>query len=339
MASVHLAHDEELHRPVAVKVLAEHLAADAAFRRRFLREARLAARLSHPHVVGVFDAGEEDGRPFIVMELVRGETLADVLARRRRLPADEVTALAVQAAEGLAHAHAHGLVHRDIKPQNLLLREDGTLKIADFGIARPATSTERMTEIGTVLGTAAYLPPEQAGGDEVGPAADIYALGVVLYEALTGRTPYPAATLGELLQAQQAGVVTPVRELAPETPVRLEDVVMRCLARNPDYRPASAADLAAELAGPGPEASTRPLPRPGRTASRAGYEGVHLHLQHTYVRVALAALALVAVVVAVAAGVLATANDPSPRPFPQDAPGKPAQQARDLAAWLRESSG
>jgi serine/threonine protein kinase len=163
MASVYLALDTELDRPVAVKLLAENLSGDESFRVRFVREARLAAGLSHPNVVGVYDAGEEDGRPYIVMELVEGETLADVLARRKRLPPDVAVGLALQACAGLERAHAAGLVHRDVKPQNLLVRRDGTLKVADFGIARAAEATA-LTQVGTVLGTAAYLSPEQLAG-------------------------------------------------------------------------------------------------------------------------------------------------------------------------------
>src|SRR6185295_6483315 len=176
MATVHLGRDSELDRLVAVKVLAESLAGDEAFRRRFLREARLAARLSHPNVVGVYDAGEDAGGPFIVMEYVEGRTLAELLGERGRLPADEAVALGLQACHGLEHAHQAGLVHRDVKPQNLLLRSDGTLKIADFGIAR-AAETSALTQIGTILGTAAYLSPEQAVGEDVTSAADIYSLG------------------------------------------------------------------------------------------------------------------------------------------------------------------
>jgi serine/threonine-protein kinase len=338
MALVHLAHDAELHRQVAIKVLAEPLAADDDFRRRFLREAKVAAGLSHPNVVAVYDAGEDGGRPYIVMELVRGETLAAVLARRRRLPAGEVVDLGSQAAAGLEHAHEHGLVHRDVKPQNLLLRDDGTLKIADFGIARPASSTERLTEAGTVLGTAAYLAPEQATGAPVSAAADVYALGVVLYEALTGRTPYPATSLGELLAAQQAGVPAPVRELAPETPEPLEDIVMRCLARNPAYRPASAAEVARLLGTASPEPPTRPLPAPRRPSRRPRGVGVHRHLRRTSVRVVLAALALAALAGAIAAAVVLSSGGSSRPPFPPDRQDKPAQQARELAQWLREVS-
>ena len=153
MASVLRARDDDLERPVAIKVLAEHLARDPSVRTRFLREARLSGKLAHPNVVQVFDAGEEDGRPYIVMECVQGRTLADLLAERGHLPWQEAVRLALQACAGLQHAHAAGLVHRDVKPQNLLLRDDGTLKIADFGIARAAEQT-RLTQAGTILGTA-----------------------------------------------------------------------------------------------------------------------------------------------------------------------------------------
>src|SRR6478672_10158107 len=185
MAVVYLAHDEELHRRVAIKVLAQHLAGDDSFRARFLQESKLASRLAHPNVVRVYDAGETDGSPYIVMEYVPGHTIAE---RGRRLHTEAVP-LALQACAGLQHAHDAGLVHRDIKPANLLVRDDDVLKIADFGIARTAELT-RLTQHGTVLGTAAYLAPEQAEGEEVTAAADVYSLGAVLYEVLTGRPPY-----------------------------------------------------------------------------------------------------------------------------------------------------
>jgi serine/threonine protein kinase len=174
MAVVWSGWQEELDRPVALKVLAEHLADDPEFRARFMREARIASKLQHPNLVRVFDIAEHDGLPCIVMELVPGQTLEG-----SRVTLDE----AAQIAEGLAHAHARGVIHRDLKPGNLIRRGDGVVKIADFGIARAAEET-RLTQIGTVLGTLRYLAPEQAEGRDAGPEADVYSLAVVLDELL-----------------------------------------------------------------------------------------------------------------------------------------------------------
>ena len=258
MATVYLARDTVLDRPVALKVLAEHLADDDAFRERFLREARLAARFVHPNVVQVYDADEDDRGPFIVMEFVEGHTLADELKHRGRLPPAEAVGIGIQVCAALEAAHEAGLVHRDIKPQNILLRPDGRVKIADFGIARSLDAT-RHTEIGTVLGTAAYLAPEQARGETVTPAADIYSLGVVLYELLTGRTPFEADTLPELLLKREQGALVPPRDIVPDVPIALERVVMRCLALEPQHRPASAAELARALEGGTDEPPTVPM--------------------------------------------------------------------------------
>jgi eukaryotic-like serine/threonine-protein kinase len=331
MATVYLGHDSELDRPVAVKLLAENLAGDVAFRERFVREARLAARLSHLNVVSVYDAGEEaDGRPYIVMEHVDGETLADLLHERGRLPADEAVGLALQACRGLEHAHAAGLVHRDVKPQNLLLRTDGTLKIADFGIARAAESTG-LTQAGTILGTAAYLSPEQALGEEVTSAADVYSLGAVLYELLAGRPPHEFDSLADLAAKQTAGAITPLSELTPEVPRRVEDAVMRSLARNPDYRPSSAAELARELAPEGNEPPTVALP--SRRADRRT-----LWIALTGV-VTLAAVLLGIALTTGGSGGNAPAAKPQPplvQPIGRGANAQ--QQARNLSAWLRRYS-
>jgi serine/threonine protein kinase len=321
MATVYLAHDQELNRPVAIKLLAEHVAGDEALRKRFLREGRLAARLSHPNVVSVYDAGEtEDGRPFLVMEHVPGTTLAEL----GRIAPDQAAGLAIQACHGLAHAHAAGLVHRDVKPQNLLLREDGTVKVADFGIARAAEATA-LTQVGTVLGTAAYLSPEQALGEEVTSATDIYSLGAVLYELLTGRPPYEFDSLADLAAKQSSGQIVPVGELAPGVSRSIEDAVMRSLARNPSYRPASAEAFAHELGGE--DKPTVPL----RTMARPRPRWL------------LPALAAVVIAAATVLGVvLGTRGDANPAPKPRQPVVRPIprgtnaqEQAQEIAAWLR----
>jgi serine/threonine protein kinase len=192
MATVYLARDEKLDREVAIKLLADNLAHDDEVRKRFSREARLAARLEHPNVVQVFDVGDDDDRPYIVMEYVDGGTVADRLERRRRsLATNEAIQLLCQLCDGLGHAHSKKLVHRDIKPQNLLLRDsDGCLKITDFGIARAAEETTRLTRPGKVIGTDRYMAPEQLADGEITPAVDVYACGVVADEMLPeGRSP------------------------------------------------------------------------------------------------------------------------------------------------------
>ena len=354
MATVYLAQDEELERPVAVNVLAGHLTDGPSFRDRFVREARLAAQLSHPNIVQIFDAGEEDGSPYIVMEYVEGRSLADELDAEGHLDPEHMVDFGVQVCSGLEQAHAAGLVHRDIKPGNLLLRGDGTVKIADFGIARAAEAT-RLTQMGSVLGTAAYLSPEQALGEEVTAAADIYSFGCVLYECLTGRTPYVFETLAELAVKHKQEPIKPLRELRPDVSTELEAVVMRCLARNPAYRPPSAAALARELAAAGPEAETRPLPRPtGVQASEVRTLPLRPPPRRRTTgkpfdrRLLAGLIAALLVVAAIAIAVTARSSgdggssggSPAPtrvEPVPQS--GDPAGDARNLAEWLRSNSG
>jgi eukaryotic-like serine/threonine-protein kinase len=339
MATVYRAHDVELARPVALKVLAEQLCADDAFQRRFVREARLAARLSHPNVVQVYDAGESNGRPYIVMEYVPGETLAQLLARRHRLPPAEAAALAHHAALGLQHAHDAELVHRDVKPQNLLLREDGLLKITDFGIARAAEST-RLTQLGTVLGTAAYLAPEQAAGDDVTAAADIYSLGAVLYELLTGRPPHEFSSLVELADKQRTGTITPVRELEPAVPEAMEAVVMSCLAREPRFRPASAAAVADALA---PEPETKPLPPPTAVTRPSGRRPPRRIFRKQGLLWFAGALVVAAIALALGLAHLGGGGSRSntgraQSVLPPAAGATAADGARNLSRWLRAHS-
>ena len=225
MSTVHLALDLRLERQVAVKLLAEHLADDPTFVSRFQREAQAAARLVHPNIVQIFDSGldEPSGRHFIVMEYIEGQSCAEILRDDGWVEVDEAVSIIAQACEGLDYAHRHGVVHRDVKPGNLLRAREGEVKLADFGIAK-ATEQSSITQVGSVLGTAAYLAPEQARGEEAGPRADLYALGVVAYQLISGRLPYEATSLTELALKQQreepAMLDTLVAAVRPSWPTR-----------------------------------------------------------------------------------------------------------------------
>jgi serine/threonine-protein kinase len=244
MSTVHLALDLRLERQVAVKLLAEHLAEDPAFVSRFQREAQAAARLVHPNVVQVFDSGrdEDAGHYFIVMEYIEGSSCAEILRDDGWVEVDEALSIIEQACEGLHYAHRHGVVHRDVKPGNLLRAREGEVKLADFGIAK-ATEQSSITQVGSVLGTAAYLAPEQARGEEAGPSADLYALGVVTYQLISGRLPYDASSLTELALKQQqeepATLDTIVAAVGPE----LADAVAIALALDPRDRYSTALEM------------------------------------------------------------------------------------------------
>jgi serine/threonine protein kinase len=251
MSTVFQATDSVLERAVAVKLLAEHLAEDEAFVARFRREALSAARLQHPNVVQVFDSGEdaESGRHYIVMEYVDGPSCADLLREHKRLEIEETVHIVRDACHGLDYAHRAGVVHRDVKPGNLLIAEEMNItKLADFGIAKAAEQT-RITQVGAVLGTAAYLSPEQARGDESGPASDIYSLGVCTYQFLTGRLPHEYSSLTELALKQQEELVQPITEFRPDVPPELDEAIRLCLERDPGSRYHSALEMAKALEG------------------------------------------------------------------------------------------
>jgi serine/threonine protein kinase len=249
MSTVFLARDAVLERLVAVKLLAEHLSDDEDFVARFKREALAAARLHHPNIVQVFDSGEDEpsGRHYIVMEYVNGPSCADLLRRQRQLGVEQTVEIVRGACHGLDYAHRAGLIHRDVKPGNLLVSDDsGTVKLADFGIAKAAEQT-RITQVGAVLGTAAYLSPEQATGEEANAASDIYSLGVCAYQFLAGRLPHEYSSLTELALKQQRDAVVPIAEYRPDVPPELDRAIRVALERDPADRYPSALAMAAAL--------------------------------------------------------------------------------------------
>src|SRR5215216_2842433 len=237
MATVQLAFDTRLERYVAVKLLAEHLAEDASFVSRFRREALAAARLVHPNIVQVFDFGPDEAtaRNYIVMEFVDGESCAEILRDHGPMSTRDAVHVLSQACRGLDYAHRNGVVHRDVKPGNLLRSRDNAVKLADFGIAKAAEQAD-ITKAGSVLGTAAYLSPEQARGEKAGPPADLYALGVVSYQLLTGRLPYEAASLTDLARLQEASPPLSPSDVEPGVPRELGEAVMRALHPLPEGR-------------------------------------------------------------------------------------------------------
>src|SRR5690606_8840729 len=249
MAEVYLARDLLLDRPVAVKVLFPALATDAGFVERFRREAQAAANLQHPNIVSVFDWGEANGTYFIVMEYVEGQTLAEMIHQEGRLHPDRAAEITHDIAAALGFAHRNRVVHRDVKPGNVLITRDGGVKVADFGIARALSDStdQNLTKTGSVMGTATYFSPEQARGAPGDPRSDIYSLGVVLYEMITGRPPFGGDNAVAIAYKHVQENPLPPRQIDPSLPDTLEAITLKCLAKNPANRYPTAQDLRADL--------------------------------------------------------------------------------------------
>ncbi|MFL5951426.1 MAG: protein kinase domain-containing protein [Gaiellaceae bacterium] len=280
MSSVYKARDSLLERHVALKVLHEQYSSDDDFVERFKREARSVAQLQHPNIVTVIDRGEEEGRQFIVFEYIDGENLKEHVVRKGRLEVRDALEIAIEVARGLAFAHDQGLIHRDVKPQNILLNGDGRAKVTDFGIAR-TVDVDGMTQTGTVLGTSNYIAPEQASGQPVDAHSDVYALGVVLYELLAGEVPFPGETFVAVAMKHMHEPAPNLLDVRGDVPLRVAAAVDRALEKDPEQRfptmDAFAAELEACLAELDRESdggetmvlpSARRAPQPRRQVSR-----------------------------------------------------------------------
>jgi tRNA A-37 threonylcarbamoyl transferase component Bud32 len=252
MSTVYKAHDSLLERNVVLKVLHQQYNEDEDFVERFKREARSVAQLQHPNIVTVIDRGEEDGRQYIVFEFIDGENLKELVVRKGRLDVRDALEIALEIAHGLAFAHDHGLVHRDVKPQNVLLNGDGRAKVTDFGIARSLDVDHGVTQTGTILGTSNYIAPEQASGKPVDAYTDVYSLGIVLYEMLTGEVPFPGESFVAIAMKHIQEPSPNVLDVRGDVPLRIAETIDRALEKDPEHRfptmDAFAAEIEASLA-------------------------------------------------------------------------------------------
>ncbi len=338
MSNVFRAHDRLLERTVALKILHEQYTRDEDYVERFRREARAVAQLTHPNIVTVIDRGEQDGRQFIVFEYVDGENLKE-LSARGPLDPREAIGLALQVAHALSFAHDRGLVHRDVKPQNVLLNEDGQAKVTDFGIAR-SLDVHGVTQTGTVLGTSDYIAPEQARGQKVDPKTDIYSLGVVLYELLTGEVPFSGDNFVAVAMRHVSEPPPSVLERRPDCPVRLDLAIRRAMAKDPADRFASMKELCAELEacvaelegrdGEGATTIVPPASRPRRTRPQR-------ERRRFPVGIALIVL-LAALLVAGGAYLLLSSDSAKKALHVASAPSKPVQ-LQGLTAYDPEGDG
>src|SRR6184192_2382449 len=246
MANVYLAEDEVLGRRVAIKILNDRHAGDDQFVERFRREAKNAASLSHPNIVSIYDRGEAEGTYYIAMEYLDGRSLKELIISRGSAPVRTAIEYTRQILGAIGFAHRHGIVHRDIKPHNVRVGPEGRLKVTDVGIARSGAS--QMTEVGSIIGTAQYLSPEQARGAPVDQRSDVYSVGIVLYEMLTGQVPFTGDTPLEIAMKHLSEVPVPPSEKRPDVPEDLDNIVLRALAKDPEDRYQTAEDMAADLA-------------------------------------------------------------------------------------------
>ena len=247
MAEVYRARDRLLDRPVALKVLFPELSVDRSFVERFRREAQAAANLSHPNIVPVFDWGEDTGTYFIVMEFVDGRPLSSILKTSGPLSAERTADVGAHVAAALGYAHKHGVIHRDVKPGNVLITDEGQVKVTDFGIARAINTEESLTQTGAVMGTATYFSPEQAEGIGVDARSDIYSLGVVMFEMVTGRPPFLGDTPVAVASKHVREHPPAPRELNPAIPPTFEAIILKSMAKDPAHRYATAEELRADL--------------------------------------------------------------------------------------------